>query len=130
MKLKIILPHKIFLDEEIEKVVAEAENGSFGLLPHHIDFVTALTAGILSYTPVDENKEKYLAVDDGVLVKRGPNVIVSTRQAVEGADLGTLENTVKQKFHSLTDDERRARSAMSRLESALARRFIEVQNHA
>ena len=129
MNLKIILPHEVFLEEEVEKVVAEGHNGSFGILPRHIDFVTALTAGILSYRPLHKKNETFIAVDEGVLLKRGATIVVSTRRAFKGQDLGTLERTVQQKFHTLTDEERRARSAMARLESTLARRFIEVQTN-
>jgi len=49
MNLKILLPTEILLDEEVTKVSAEAENGSFTLLPNHIDFVTAIVPGILFF---------------------------------------------------------------------------------
>ncbi len=49
MKLKILLPTEIMLDEEVTKVTAEAGNGSFCLLPRHIDFVAALVPGLLSF---------------------------------------------------------------------------------
>ena len=130
MNLKIILPHEVFLDEKVEKIVAEGHNGYFGLLPKHIDFVSALTAGILCYLPQQQNTETFIAVDEGVLLKRGSKVIVSTRRAIKGKDLGSLEQTVHEKFHKLTDEEKRARSAMARLESTLARRFIEVHTDA
>ena len=38
MQLKIVLPTKIFLEQEARKVAAEAENGAFVLLPQHIDY--------------------------------------------------------------------------------------------
>ena len=129
MRLKILLPYEVFLDDEADKIVAEAENGSFGLLPRHIDFVTALTAGILSYIPAAAGGEVFVAVDEGVLVKRGADVVVSTRRAVRSAELATLEMTVERDFHALTDDERRARSALARLETTLARRFFEFHSH-
>lgn len=130
MTLRILLPHQVFLDEEVAKVVAEAENGSFGLLPRHLDFVTALTAGLLSYMTAGSGEEHFVAVDAGILVKCGAEVVVSTRRAVAGADLGELQQTVTREFLTLTDDERRARATMARLETSLARRFIEFQRHA
>ena len=45
MRLRVFLPMKILIDQEVTKVVAEAENGSFGILPKHIDFVAALAPG-------------------------------------------------------------------------------------
>jgi F-type H+-transporting ATPase subunit epsilon len=37
MRLRVFLPERILIDQEVTKVVAEAENGSFGILPKHID---------------------------------------------------------------------------------------------
>jgi F-type H+-transporting ATPase subunit epsilon len=93
MKLKILLPTTILLEAETEEIVAEAENGSFGLLPSHIDFVTALVPGILSYTTTT-GEIVYLAVDEGILVKQGEVVLVSTRKAVKGKDFKQLKSHV------------------------------------
>ena len=49
MKLMVLLPTEVLIDEEARKITAEAQNGSFCLLPRHIDFVTALVPGILSF---------------------------------------------------------------------------------
>ena len=49
MRLRVFLPMKILVDQDVTKVVAEAENGSFGILPKHVDFVAALTPGIFSF---------------------------------------------------------------------------------
>ena len=42
MMLKILLPAEVLLRQEVKKIVAEAENGSFCLMPNHIDFVATL----------------------------------------------------------------------------------------
>ena len=81
MHLKILVPTEVFVDTSIIKIVAEAENGSFCLLPHHIDFLAALVPGILSYT-LENNEEIFLAINEGILVKRGEDVFVSILQAV------------------------------------------------
>lgn len=125
MKLKVMLPERILLEEEVQKVVAEGENGSFGLLPRHVDFVTALVPGILAYT-TDEG-EAFIALGDGVLVKCGADVLVSVRHAVQGADLGGLENTVREQFQALEEQERGLRSALARLEIDMVRKFIELR---
>ncbi|MBD3308113.1 F0F1 ATP synthase subunit epsilon, partial [candidate division KSB3 bacterium] len=71
MKLRVLLPTRVLLDEEVTKVTAEAENGMFGILPRHVDFVTILVPGIVSFEI--DGKEEFLAVDEGVLVKQGEN---------------------------------------------------------
>ncbi len=50
MRLRVLLPTEVLLDVEVTKVIAEAENGFFCLLPRHVDFVAALVPGILYYT--------------------------------------------------------------------------------
>ncbi len=125
MKLKVLLPTKILLEADATKVVAEAENGCFCLLPHHIDFVTALVAGILSFVS-SQGQEHFLAVDEGILVKCGADVLVSTRHAVQGGDLGMLQQTVQEQFRVLDDREKLTRSALAKLEAHIIRRFVEL----
>ena len=125
MKLKVLLPTTIFLEEEITKVIAEAENGSFCLLPRHIDFVTALVPGILSFEP-PQKQEEFLAVDQGILVKRGMMVLVSTRNAIRSPDLKLLQQTVEKQFQVLDDREKMTRFALAKLEANIVRQFVEL----
>lgn len=124
MKLKVLLPTEIFMNEDVTKVIAEAENGSFCLLPHHIDFVSALVPGLLIYE--QEGCEVFLAVDEGILVKCGAEVLVSARSAVRGPDLGKLKETVENKFRSVDERQKAARSAIAKLEINFVRQFIEL----
>lgn len=126
MQLKIFLPQEVLLDQAVVKVVAEAENGSFCLLPRHIDFVAALTPGLLAYETPD-GKEEFLAIDRGTLVKKGTEVFVSTTDAALGPDLGQLRQTIAHRFHNLDERERNARSALAKLEAQFMRRFIELE---
>lgn len=128
MNLKVLLPNEVFLNEEVLKLTAEAQNGHFCLLPRHIDFVAALVPGLLSYED-SEGKEHFLAVDEGTLVKCGPEVLVSTRTAARNGDLGQLRNVVEEQFQVLDERERMARSATARLEAGLVRRFMEFDKH-
>jgi len=126
--LKVLLPTRILLERKVTRIVAEAENGSFGLLPRHIDFAAALAPGILAYYP-EHGDEELLAVDEGTLVKVGDKVLVSVRDAVQGEGLGTLRQTVQEQFETLDKHERKARSALARLEAGVVRRFLEMEHH-
>ena len=126
MKLKVLLPTQVLVDEEVTKVIAEAENGSFCLLPRHIDFVAALVPGLLSFES-GKGREEFIALDQGILIKCGPEVLVSTRNAVRGPDLGTLKQTVEKSFRVLDDREKMARSAFAKLEANFIRRFMELE---
>lgn len=125
MKLKVLLPAKVLLDEEVEKVTAEAENGFFTLLPRHVDFVAALVPGIFSYQTTG-GAEYFLAIDEGVLVKQGEQVFVSTARAMSGDNLDQLQDTVEIELKVLSENEIKARTVMSRLEADTLRRFTRM----
>ncbi len=123
MRLKILMPSEVFLDEEVSKVVGEGPSGSFCLLPRHIDYVTALVPGIMSYQTT-EREEYFLALHRGVLVKQGDQVLVSARLAVRGG-LGKLQEEVKRMISVVDEKEKMTRSACARLEANLVHRFVE-----
>ena len=125
MKLKILLPAEVFLDEEVEKVTAEAKNGFFTLLPRHIDFVAALVPGIFSYLS-SSGEERFLALDEGLLVKQGDQVYVSAARAIPGDDLEHLQATVENELKVLGESEKKARAVMARLEADTLRRFTRL----
>lgn len=126
LRLKVLLPYRILVDASATKIIAEADNGFFCLKPRHVDTVAALVPGLFSY--VNENGETvYLALDEGVLVKCGDEVLVSARDAVIGGDLATLQHTVEARYRHLDEQERLARSAVARLEASVVRRFIEME---
>lgn len=126
MQLRVVTPAGVVVDEAVSKVVAEAPNGAFGLLPRHIDFASELMPGIVIYRSSDD-VEQFLGIDEGTLVKCGELVLISTRDAVVGDDLDTLEAKVETKFLQIDDHERTARTALARLEAGMIRRFLELE---
>ena len=128
MNLKILLPFQIFTEKTgVSRIVAEAREGSFGLLPHRLDCVAALAPGILIYE-TDAEGEAYVAVDEGVLVKTGPEVLVSVRRAIGGTDLSQLRDAVEKEFLTLDEHEQSVRSVMVKLETGFLRRFATLQH--
>ena len=128
MTLKVLLPFEIFADEtEVSSIVVETPQGSFGLLPQRLDCVAALVPGILSFEAAGQG-EVFLAVDEGVLVKTGPAVVVSVRRALRGKDLARLRDAVEQEFLTLDAQEEALRTAMTRLETGFMRRFAMLQD--
>jgi len=127
MILKVLLPTEVLIEEKVTKVNAEAENGHFGILPHHIDFVAALVPGILSYQKEDSKKEVFLAVNEGILVKCDREVLVSTQDAIQGEDLGTLKQAVTEQFKVLDEKEKLTRSALAKFEANMVRRFRDLK---
>jgi F-type H+-transporting ATPase subunit epsilon len=128
MNLKVLLPFQIFAQKAgVTRIVAESLAGSFGLLPNRLDCVAALVPGILEYeTPADGTV--YLAVDEGVLVKCGTDVLVSVRRASAGKDLAALHEAVTQEYLHLDSRERDVRSAVSKMEGSLMGRLVELHH--
>jgi F-type H+-transporting ATPase subunit epsilon len=128
MNLKVLLPFRIFAEETgVFRVVAETYDGSFGILPHRLDCIAALTPGILIYEK-EAGSEVYVAVDEGVLVKTGVDVLVSVRNAIGGTDLGQLRESVEREFLNLNEQEQSVRSVMAKMESGLIRRMAAFHN--
>ena len=128
MNLKVLLPFQVFAEKRgVTRIVAETREGAFGLLPRRLDCVAALTPGILTYETEAEG-EVYLAVDEGVLVKTGAEVLVSVRRALGGADLGRLRAAVEQEFLTLDAQEQSVRSVLAKMESGLIRRMASFHD--
>ena len=125
MSLKVLLPFQIFADKTgVSRIVAETREGSFGLLPHRLDCVAALAPGILIYQ-LGAQAEVYMAVDEGVLVKTGLDVLISVRNAIGGTDLGQLHAAVEREFLHLNEREQSVRSVMAKMESDFISRLAE-----
>lgn len=124
MNLKILLPFMIFAEKtDVLRIVAESRSGSFGLLPRRLDCVAPLAPGILVFETKAEG-EVYVAVDEGIMVKTGIDVLVSVRNAIGGTDLGQLREAVEQEFLNLDEQEKSVRSVLAKLESGFVRRLV------
>lgn len=124
--LKIYLPSGIFVEEKVAKVKGESPAGGFCLLPRHIDYVTALVSGIFSYTDL-EGREFFLALDNGILIKKGQEVMIAARLAVSG-ELGMLNQEVEKMLEARKEKEKTNRSAVAKLEAGFLRRFMEFSH--
>jgi F-type H+-transporting ATPase subunit epsilon len=129
LNVKILLPSEVFFKGEAAKLTAEAVNGSFCLLPRHVDFVSAIVPGILVMEDT-QGKTVFFAIDQGVLVKKGDEIFVSTRNAFTIPDLGKGREIVEEKFKVIDDREKASRSAAYRLEADMVRRLMEIKTNA
>jgi F-type H+-transporting ATPase subunit epsilon len=126
MHLEVFTPTARLVEVAVGKVVAEGPEGYFALLPRHIDIAAALPPGLFVYVTV-VGEERFLGIDEGVLVKRGREVRVSVIDAFESDDLTSLRAQVASRFLTLDDQERAARTALARLEAGAIRRVLEIE---
>jgi F-type H+-transporting ATPase subunit epsilon len=126
MQVILRLPTRTLFQGQATRLTAVAPNGGFGILPNHVDFVTALVPSVLTLCLTD-GSEQIFGLDEGLLVKKGHTVSVAALRGVHGADLDSLQQTVETSFVQMDEEERQARSALSRLEADMVRRFAELQ---
>ena len=128
MNLRVLLPFGVFAEKTgVSRVVAKTREGSFGLLPRRLDGVAALAPGILIYED-EAQGEVYVAIDEGVLIKTGVDVVISVRNAIAGTDLGQLRETVEREFLNLDEREHRVRSVLAKMESSFFSHLAELHH--
>jgi len=103
MRLLLVTPERQLLDTDIEEVYAPGVLGQFGVLPEHVNFLTALGTGELRYRT--KGADHYVAVSGGVLEVLDDLVTVLADSAESAEEI----------------DVARARQAEERLRHALAR---------
>lgn len=126
MRLEVITPTDVCIDTGVRRIVAEAPEGFFGVLPNHGDFVTDLVPGILVHESA-EGREGFLALHSGTLVKCGSHVRAAVQDAIAGDDLDWLREQVETRFRQQDEGERAARAALAMLEAGMIRRFRELE---
>lgn len=123
MRLRIVTPLTVLVDENAESLRAEDASGSFGIRPGHAPFLTALAVSILSWKTA--GLERYCVLRGGVLTMTGGNTIaIATREAVAGNDLATLDAQVLARFQTDSDEERVEHVETMRLQMDAIRRMI------
>lgn len=126
MQVNIRLPQSLLFSAQVLKLTASAENGSFGIWPNHTDFVTALVPSVLVLIDQDNN-ELFFGVDEGLLVKVGHQVDIAVKRAIQSEDLSSLHELLSASFHEVDEQERSARTAISKLELGMVRQMSELK---
>ena len=116
MRLNVSTPLAIVVDtNDLAYLRAEDETGTFGILPGHADFLTALSVSVLTWRD-GAGIEHHVAVRGGILEVRGGNtIIIATREAVCSDDLGQLETEVLAAFRRAVEEDKAARVDAQRL---------------
>ena len=63
IRLRVVTPTSLVIDEEVDEITAPGELGEFGVLPNHIAFLSTLVPGVLSYK--QGSKHQILAISGG-----------------------------------------------------------------
>ena len=129
MNLKISIPTEVILEKMgVVRMVVETASGSLGILPLRLDCVACLVPGVLLFETKEEG-ERFIAVDEGILVKTGPDVHVSVQNAVIANELGSIKQIVQEQFLARSEQEKKIRSMLAKLESDFIRNLMEFSRH-
>jgi F-type H+-transporting ATPase subunit epsilon len=124
LRLVVSTPTRLLVDDgEVWSLRAEDASGSFGILPGHASFITALSPCVLRWRL--EGVEKFCAVRGGVLsIKDGRQVNVACRYGVLGSDLEKLEADIRAASAERAGAESRARVEQTRLHAYAVRQLL------
>lgn len=126
MRLRVLLPARVLVDEAVTSVSAEAVDGAFTLRPRHLDWVAPLARGLLTYVGTG-GARTVVAVNRGILVKVGEDVLVSTREAISGPDLAALDRSIADVFRATDAEEQAGRAALARMGTDVVQRLVELE---
>ncbi|MBF0543739.1 MAG: F0F1 ATP synthase subunit epsilon [Candidatus Riflebacteria bacterium] len=126
MHLKILLPSRVFLEtDNVLMVKIETSEGSVGMFPNRRDCAISLVPGLLTYETKDQGRIN-IAIDEGILVKAGPEVLISVRHAMEEKIAGGLRESLEREFKEIRDRDHDVKTALAKLESGFVRRLMDV----
>lgn len=131
MHLKTLMPTGVVVDEEVSRIRFEAKDGSRTFLPRHVDFVTAVAQGIVSYNPIkdgEEQDEVFMACDEGILVKQSDMVYLSVRRAVMNKSLDVLVKAIGEEFKKAEEERKVSHAALARLEVNLTQGIMRLNS--
>jgi F-type H+-transporting ATPase subunit epsilon len=125
MQLKVLIPSRVILDTKVDKIVCEDTNGSFCILPKHIDCVRILIPSILSFSY--QNVEKYIGIDEGIFVKCKKHVSISVKKAISDVELGEIKKGLEENLQNLDEDEKKIKRILTELEMDFIKRYTEIK---
>lgn len=126
IRLSVVTPSRMLLDEDVDEVTAPGELGEFGVLPNHISFLTTLVPGELSFK--QGSSKKILAVSGGY-AEVLDNVMTVLAPAAEFADEidSARAQRAKERAEKLMADLNREEKDWEMAEAALKRALVRLQ---
>ncbi|OGK31197.1 ATP synthase F1 subunit epsilon [Candidatus Roizmanbacteria bacterium RIFCSPHIGHO2_12_FULL_33_9] len=121
MKLRIITPRKVVLEEEINSITLPSADGEITILPNHVNLFSLLNEGVVKIKY--DRKEDFFAIGGGYVETNGEyvNLLVSRAYGQEVVNQTATEKAIKQAQDML----QKAKTNEERLEaSSILRRSI------
>lgn len=129
--LRILTPGRLLLEEEVEEVTAPGVLGEFGVLPNHINFLTSLGVGEVSYRRGEQ--KRFLVISGGFaeVLDNVVTLLVPFAEFAEEIDrVRALEarNELQASLERLTSDDQELASSRAQLALEEARLQVSSQS--
>jgi len=124
IRLRLVTPSRLLLDEEVDEVTAPGAVGEFGVLPKHISFLSLLVAGEMSYKQGAERHR--LAVSGGYaeVLDDVMTVLADAAEYAHEIDVERARNArdrAEKRLAELSHEDKEFAAAEAALRRALAR---------
>ena len=122
IKIQVVTPNKIVVDDEANIVMAPGSDGEFGVLSGHTPFLTGLQVGTVHYR--DENdQERFIFVNGGFAEALPDKVTILAESAERRRDIdkARAQEAVKRAEERISNAERDDSVDIERARAALAR---------
>jgi len=124
MKLRILTPSEVVLEQDVVHVTVEDVTGSLGIRPGHAPLVTPLVPGVV-IARGSGGVEKFVAVNGGVMMVSDDSVEIVSRHAVAGTDIAGLTDRVVAGFEKEHEEDKVNRAAFEKLRMSFLRGVVE-----
>jgi F-type H+-transporting ATPase subunit epsilon len=128
IRLEIVTPEKIVVNEDAQIVMAPGVLGEFGVLIGHTPFLTALKAGALRYT--DTQGGEHVVFVSGGFAEALPNKVTILAESAErrrDIDLERARAAVERARQRLAEQRSKAEIDFVRAQAALQRALLRMK---
>jgi F-type H+-transporting ATPase subunit epsilon len=126
IRLRLVSPSRLLIDEEVDEVTAPGALGEFGVLPNHIAFLTLLAPGELSYKQGATRTRLAIGGGYAEVLNNVMTVLADAAEFAEEIDIVRARRAKEQaekKINSLNPEERE----FALCEAALKRALVRLQ---
>lgn len=92
IRLRLVTPSRMLLDEEVDEVTAPGALGEFGVLPNHIAFLTLLETGEMSYKQRAERQRLALNGGYAEVLDNVMTVLANAAEYADEIDVARVQN--------------------------------------
>lgn len=124
--LEVLVPDGVVLQTRIRGLQATDASGRFGIWPGHEALVTVLEPCILMYRD-ESDRERFAAVDGGILVLEDGVVSIACREAVVAERLEDVADRASAMLSQRRLLERTARGEFTELQTTLMRQLKKAE---